>query len=52
MRGVPDAQVRWDLATHSPIRFDRLVFPRRQPEFDLGEIQTDLNDVSEVFEIP
>jgi len=51
MRRVPDAQVRWNWATHSPIRFNRLVLSRRQPELDPGEIQTDPHDLSEVFQI-
>src|ERR1700674_2869215 len=38
MRGIADAEVRRNWATHSPIRFNRLVFPRRQPEFDPGKI--------------
>src|SRR5712692_6311321 len=49
MRRVPDAEVRRNWVTHSPIRFNRLVLSRRQPEFDPGEIQTDPNDLSEVF---
>jgi hypothetical protein len=50
MRRVPDAEVRRNWATHSPIRFNRLVLSRRQPELDPGEIQTDPNDLAEVFE--
>jgi len=50
MRGVPNTEVHRDLATHSPIRFDRLIFPRREPELDPWEIQTDPDDVSEVVE--
>ena len=50
MRGVPDTEVRWNWAAHPPICFDRLVLPRRQPEFDPWEIEAHLDDLSEVFE--
>src|SRR5713101_2169219 len=50
VRRVPDAEVRRNWATHPPIRFHRLVLSRRQPEFDPGEIPTDPDDLSEVFE--
>src|SRR5712692_1564255 len=51
MRRVPDAEVRRNWATHPPIRFHRLILSRRQPELDPGEIQTDPDYLSEVFEI-
>src|SRR5713101_3622464 len=51
MRRVPDAKVRRNSAAHSPIRFNRLVLSRRQPKFDPGKIQTDPDDLAEVFEI-
>jgi hypothetical protein len=50
MRRVPDTEVRWNSVTHSPIRFNRLVLPRRQPELDPRKIQTDPDNLSEVFE--
>jgi hypothetical protein len=52
MSGVPDTEIGWDDSTHSPIGFDRLIFPGRQPESDSGEIQADPNDLLEMFEIP
>jgi hypothetical protein len=52
MHRVPGAEVPWNFATHSPIRFNRLVLSRRQPEFDPGKIQTDPDNLPEVSEIP
>lgn len=49
--GVSDTEIRWDLTTHVPICLDRLILPRRQPEFDPWEIQADRDDLSEMFEI-
>src|ERR1019366_1913875 len=45
-------EVPWNFATHSPIRFNRLVLSRRQPEPEPWEIQRDPDDVSEMGEIP
>jgi hypothetical protein len=51
MRGIADAEVRRNWATHSPVCFNRLVLSRRQPEFDPWEIQADPDDLSEMFQI-
>src|ERR1039458_4439736 len=52
MHRVPDAEVCRNWATHSPIRFNRLVLSRWQPEPQPGEIQRDPDNLSEVGEIP
>src|SRR6266851_1400691 len=50
VRRVSNTEIRWNLATHSPICFDRLILPRWQPEIDAWEIQADPDDLSEMFE--
>ena len=49
--GVSNTQIARHNAAHSAIRLNRLILSRRQPKVDLGQIQADPDDLSQMFEI-
>src|SRR5882724_11108622 len=51
VRRVANREIRRNLSAHSAIRLNRLILSRRQPKVDLGEIQTDPDNLSEMIEI-
>jgi hypothetical protein len=50
VRGKADTEIRRYSSAKSPVRFDRVVFPRRQPEFYMRQFPANLYDILQVLD--